>query len=180
MDDTDQKLILDASNMKDANPFAYGAGHIEPDEALEPGLVYDLTNEDYLNFLCGNGYNGTLIEQIFTGKPYKCPKSYNVLDFNYPSIMIPSLGTKTVNLTRTVTHVSVCPTKYSVEIKAPPGLNIFVEPSHLKFKKAGEKRTFQVMIEGTGTHRPAAYSFGEINWTNGVKNVRSPVVVHHK
>ncbi|KAK4275253.1 hypothetical protein QN277_018369 [Acacia crassicarpa] len=170
--------ILD-SDLKDATSFAYGAGHVQPEAAMDPGLVYDLTINDYLNFLCGYGYNETLI-QAFTGKPYTCPKSTNVLDFNYPSITVPSLGTKSVKVTRTVTNVGTVPSRYSVDIKVPKGLNVFVEPSRLRFIKVGEKKSFQVSIEGTGMHRPGPYSFAEIMWTNGKNTVRSPIVVYHK
>ncbi|WP_216668117.1 hypothetical protein, partial [Proteus mirabilis] len=44
-----------------ATPFNYGNGHIRPNRAMDPGLVYDLTTKDYLNFLCSLGYNETQI-----------------------------------------------------------------------------------------------------------------------
>jgi hypothetical protein len=35
-----------------ATPFDYyGAGHMRPNRAMDPGLVYDLTTDDYLGFL---------------------------------------------------------------------------------------------------------------------------------
>uniref|UniRef100_A0A1S3ZCN9 Subtilisin-like protease SBT5.6 n=1 Tax=Nicotiana tabacum TaxID=4097 RepID=A0A1S3ZCN9_TOBAC len=36
----------------DANPFEYGAGHFRPSRAVDPGLIYDATYEDYLLYLC--------------------------------------------------------------------------------------------------------------------------------
>ena len=37
--------------------FAYGIGHINPTRAVNPGLVYDAREIDYVNFLCGQGYS---------------------------------------------------------------------------------------------------------------------------
>ncbi|KAG0499936.1 hypothetical protein HPP92_000008 [Vanilla planifolia] len=51
---TPGKPIKDADK-EEATPFAYGSGHIQPDLAVEPGLVYDMDVGDYLTFLCSYG-----------------------------------------------------------------------------------------------------------------------------
>ncbi|CAI9786455.1 unnamed protein product [Fraxinus pennsylvanica] len=66
---------------------------------MNPGLVYDLSVNDYLDFLCAISYNQTLICS-FTGskKPYNCPEKYSLLNFNYPSMTVPNLsGSVTVH-----------------------------------------------------------------------------------
>ena len=35
--------------------FGYGAGHINPLGAVHPGLIYDASEIDYVQFLCGQG-----------------------------------------------------------------------------------------------------------------------------
>ena len=40
-----------------AAEFAYGSGQINPTEAVDPGLVYDASKEDYINLLCSLGYD---------------------------------------------------------------------------------------------------------------------------
>lgn len=37
--------------------LAYGAGQINPIKAVNPGLVYDASEIDYVRFLSGQGYD---------------------------------------------------------------------------------------------------------------------------
>ncbi|GFP85807.1 subtilisin-like protease sbt5.4 [Phtheirospermum japonicum] len=37
---------------KSANPFVFGSGHIDPEKASDPGLIYDISTQDYLDYLC--------------------------------------------------------------------------------------------------------------------------------
>lgn len=72
---------------------------------MDPGLVYDLNITDYLNYLCGRGYNSSQLK-IFNHKPYTCPESFSLADFNYPTITIPEFGPgHSVNVSRIVTNV---------------------------------------------------------------------------
>ncbi|MCE3215397.1 hypothetical protein HAX54_002265 [Datura stramonium] len=82
--------MLNASLIK-TGPFAYGAGHVRPNRAMDPGLVYDLTIDDYLSFLCAQGYNETQIK-TFTQGPFKCPEPVNFINMNLPSITVPNLN----------------------------------------------------------------------------------------
>jgi len=50
------KKLLDGASKKPATPFDFGAGHVDPVSALNPGLVYDLTVDDYLSFFCALNY----------------------------------------------------------------------------------------------------------------------------
>lgn len=49
-------------NKKPATPFDFGAEHVDPVLALRPGLVYDLTVDDYLSFLCALNYSAANME----------------------------------------------------------------------------------------------------------------------
>ncbi|KAG4378262.1 hypothetical protein GLYMA_17G004050v4 [Glycine max] len=153
--DNTGKPMLDGGNNANATPFAYGSGHIRPNRAMDPGLVYDLTNNDYLNFLCVSGYNQSQIE-MFSGAHYRCPDIINILDFNYPTITIPKLY-GSVSLTRRVKNVG-SPGTYTARLKVPVGLSISVEPNVLKFDNIGEEKSFKLTVEVT---RPGvATTFG--------------------
>lgn len=165
--------IADYTN-KQATPFAYGSGHVRPTRALDPGLVYDLTTDDYLNFLCARGYNKTSIK-LFRSKLYLCPKSFSYADFNYPSITVPSLN-GTVTITRRLKNVGA-PGTYSVRGEAPDGVSVSVEPSNLKFEKIGEEKKFKVVVKPKGEYKVKEFVFGALIWSDGKHYVRSPLVV---
>ncbi|XP_058083580.1 subtilisin-like protease SBT5.3 [Magnolia sinica] len=166
---------LSNSSLSRANPFSYGAGHVDPNHAVDPGLVYDLTIEDYLNFLCAIGYNQTQFAN-FTQQPYSCsPSSLNLLNFNYPSITIPDLaGVTTVS--RTVKNVGQ-PSTYTAHIDSPSGISVSIEPMSLKFEKIGEEKTFKVSLQAKEGGVASEYVFGKLIWSDGMHYVRSPIVV---
>lgn len=170
--------MLDSSN-KRATPFAYGSGHVRPNRAMDPGLVYDITVNDYLNFLCARGYNQSLLS-LFADKPYACPKSYSVMDFNYPSISISQLNA-TITVSRTVKNVGSARSTYKARVRSPAGVTVSVKPSTLKFEKSGEEKKFEVKFELSKSNvRSGDYVFGELLWSDGSHHVRSPIVVKHK
>ncbi|KAJ0967815.1 hypothetical protein J5N97_024732 [Dioscorea zingiberensis] len=58
--------ILDEKNSL-ASYFAMGAGHVNAAKATDPGLVYDIKSSEYLSYLCGLGYNASMINKITGG-----------------------------------------------------------------------------------------------------------------
>ncbi|XP_050236946.1 subtilisin-like protease SBT5.4 [Mercurialis annua] len=169
------KAILDAGG-KPATPLAYGAGHVQPNRAADPGLVYDLTTTDYLNALCAIGYNASVI-QGFAGFPYTCPKNFTLNNLNYPSFAVPNLADPVV-ATRRVKNVGT-PGTYTATVKAPGQVSIVVEPTKLTFTKVGEELEFKVTFKPTIKGAPKAYVFGQLIWSDGKHNVKSPLVVKH-
>ncbi|GAB4842154.1 hypothetical protein Ancab_012112 [Ancistrocladus abbreviatus] len=165
---------MEDSSHFEATPFEYGAGHIQPNRAMDPGLVYDLTFSDYLNFLCDIGYNQTLFKQFQNGA-YACPESTNLYDLNYPSIAVPKLSGP-LTLTRTVKNVGR-PGTYVARVRQPSTVSISVEPMTLKFEKIGEERSFQVTLKAKAVGEPRGYAFGSLTWSDGHHYVRSPIVV---
>ncbi|KAE9610143.1 putative tripeptidyl-peptidase II [Lupinus albus] len=176
--DNTREPVLDEWLLDRATPLAYGAGVIQPNHAANPGLVYDLRTTDYLNFLCGRHYNSSTI-QLFYGKSYTCPKSFNVNDFNYPSISVTHLvHGHSQHVTRTLTNVD-SPGKYRVHINAPREVVVSVKPKILRFKHKGEKREFRVTfkLKHKGKKSKNDYFYGSLVWTDHKHIVRSPIVV---
>ncbi|KAJ0967816.1 hypothetical protein J5N97_024733 [Dioscorea zingiberensis] len=65
-DETISSPILDEKNSL-ASYFAMGAGHVNAAKATDPGLVYDIKSSEYLSYLCGLGYNASMINKITGG-----------------------------------------------------------------------------------------------------------------
>ena len=161
-------LMTSASDTIDAanDPFAQGAGHVQPNSATNPGLVYDAGFNDYRNFLKGQG----LCNFCFGATPATAVDASNL---NVASIAIGDLaGTQTV--TRRVTNVGASGT-YNVAVSAPAGTSVEVSPSTLTLA-TGASASYTVTI--TRTTAPfGTYTSGSLTWSDGTHAVRSPIVV---
>ncbi|KAL0875617.1 hypothetical protein Bca101_025322 [Brassica carinata] len=160
--------------------FAYGAGHVDPISATNPGLVYDLTKADYTAFLCGMKYNATTVKLI-SGETVICTGETLTRNLNYPSMSAKLSGSKssfTVSFKRTVTNVGT-PNIYKSKVVLNHGskLNVKVLPSALVFKKVNEKQSFTVIVTGSALDSKLLLSASLI-WSDGTHNVRSPIVVY--
>ncbi|PQM32924.1 cucumisin-like [Prunus yedoensis var. nudiflora] len=149
-------LITTAKSLSpDLNPeaeFAYGAGQIDP-RAPYPGLVYDATELDYIEFLCAQGYSTKLLQSI-TGHKSSCSSktNYGALSdhLNYPSFALSSSNPNSISgvFNRTATNVGSKGSTYKAKvIGATKGLEIKVNPSILSFSSLGQKLSFQVTIK---------------------------------
>ncbi|KAJ9160206.1 hypothetical protein P3X46_025627 [Hevea brasiliensis] len=158
--------------------FAYGAGHINPVKAIDPGLIYDAEPLDYVKFLCGQGYNTSLLQMV-TGDNSSCSKATNgtVWDLNYPSFALSTSPSEFISrvYNRIVTNVGSPTSTYKATVTSPQGLKIQVNPSILSFTSLGEKLAFALTIEGTlDDSMVSAF----LVWDDGVHQVRSPITVY--
>ncbi|MED6146867.1 hypothetical protein PIB30_038621 [Stylosanthes scabra] len=176
--DNTNRPIQDAFDNDLANSFDYGSGHVQPDLAIEPGLVYDLHLIDYLNFLCASGYNQQLISTLNFNRTFLCKGTHNVNDLNYPSITLPHLGLDQVTVSRTLTNVGP-PGTYNVTAKLD-GSKVTVVPNSLTFTKLYEKKTFKVIVQASSVIQRYKYQFGELVWSDGKHRVRSPITVRRR
>lgn len=165
--------MTDASYIK-ATPFMYGGGHLQPNRAMDPGLVYDLSVYDYFNLLCALKYNRTQI-RLFTRQPFTCRKQFTLVNMNYPSITVPNLN-DTVTVRRKVKNVGK-PGTYKARIRNPPGVLVNIKPDVLKFSRKGEEKSFMLTLTAKDHFKAGKYVFGQLTWTDNKHYVRSPIGV---
>ncbi|KAG0450251.1 hypothetical protein HPP92_026969 [Vanilla planifolia] len=158
--------------------FAYGAGHVNPLSAINPGLVYDVETSDYVKFLCGQGYTAGELRKV-TGDSSQCTEKNNgtVLHLNYPTfaLSVPRGKQFSVTYHRTVTNVGVAKSTYAVNMTTPLGVEISVDPAVLSFEEVLEKKSFVVKVWGKMKNDSVSAA---LVWTDGIHKVRSPIVVY--
>lgn len=182
--DSENAPISDAAsvNSTSATPFAFGSGHVDPETASDPGLIYDISTDGYLNYLCSLNYNSTQMA-LFAGENFTCPDSADLQsgDLNYPSFAV-VFKTNAQNVTaaykRTVTNVGTPASTYVVHVTEPKGVNIIVEPEVMNFQEIGEKLSYKVSLISTGGSTVSSnFSFGSLVWISQNYSVRSPIAV---
>ncbi|KAG6598344.1 Subtilisin-like protease 1.7, partial [Cucurbita argyrosperma subsp. sororia] len=180
------EAIQDVSSGLPSTPFDIGAGHVNPTAALDPGLVYDATIEDYFAFLCALNYSSFQIK-VISKKDFTCSrnKNYKLEDLNYPSFAValetPSTkgggeGTAptTVKYTRTLTNKGA-PSTYKVSVTSKsPSVKIMVEPESLSFAKPNEQKSYTVTFVASAMPS-GSESFARLEWSDGKHNVGSPI-----
>ncbi|CAL4992337.1 unnamed protein product [Urochloa decumbens] len=160
-------IQADSVQRKPADPFDFGGGQINPDEAIDPGLVYDINPKEYIKF-----FNCTL------GPNEDCSDYMgNLYQLNLPSIAIPNLK-ESVTVWRTVTNVGPEKVTYQAKVEAPAGVRMVVEPSVITFGKGGPRSvTFKVTFLAKQRVQ-GGYTFGSLTWLDCSKHlVRIPVAV---
>lgn len=167
-----------------ATPLSIGAGHVNPNRALSPGLVYDAGVEDYIGLLCALNYTENQIKVITKSFPFDCSATPHSLDLNYPSFIAffnangsnPNSKT-TREFRRTVTNVGEGEATYAASVTQLNGFEVRVVPDRLVFKQKNEKLGFQLSIQGPRLMKEAIV-FGFLNWVDekSKRQVRSPIV----
>ena len=128
-------MMTTAYQTNDYAPFDWGAGHVDPNQAVDPGLVYDSNLTDWLAFLKG--------QKLYTGPG----ASLDASDLNSASIAIGDMaGSQTVP--RTVTSVGSASETYTFSYSGLAGLSVV--PSTTSFTIApGASSTYNVTFTRT-------------------------------
>ena len=155
-----------------ANPFDFGAGHIDPNKAVDPGLVYDVTADEFDAFACGTGspaVSDTRCEALADAG-----LSFAAEQLNQPSIAVAGLASEHT-VTRRVTNVSDEAGAYTADVAAPPGMQVVVNPGSLSLGP-GESATFEVVMTYE-TGPLDLWRFGSLTWRSESHDVYSPIAV---
>ncbi|KAF5809016.1 putative tripeptidyl-peptidase II [Helianthus annuus] len=182
--DNNEDIIIDMITSKPGTSLDYGAGLVNPNKAMDPGLVYDIQPEDYINYLCAMGYTPHEIRIISKTPEVNCANA--TLDLNYPSFILILNNTNTTRCTfqRTLTNVGMSSCSYRAEVNTPPsGMNVVVKPSMIFFEGKYSTAKFEVIVDVdiSGATRIKGGYFGNsayLSWleVNGHHVVRSPIV----
>lgn len=142
------------------DPFAQGAGHVDPTKFFEPGLLYLNGLEDWYAYLGGVGYN-VPVDPID-------PSDLNIASIGIGSLTAPETITRTVTSTQAGTFTS--------SVLGLAGIDTVVEPATLEFGAAGETKSYTVTFSRTDAPLDE-YATGSLTWTSGDTAVRSPIAV---
>lgn len=168
---TAQGGVLAEDGVTPAGPFDTGAGHIDPNRAIDPGLVFDSTFLEHAAYLCG--YDPSPFPEADCAILSAAGFSVNARDVNVASIGVGQLVSGDV-VTRRVTNVGP-PATYSATVEDPLGLDLTVSPASLSLD-TGQTATFNVSFRRQSAPLDT-WSFGRITWSDDTRNVTSPVAV---
>ena len=169
---TARQDITSTSGLGSANPFDFGAGHIVPNDAFDPGLVFDVSDDEYDAFACGvesSAVSSTRCDEL-TAAGF----SFAPADLNQPSIAM-STFTSQRTVQRRVSNVSDEAGAYAVSVSAPPGMSLEVSPSSLALAP-GESAVFDV----TASYESGPldrWRYGSLTWSSDTRDVYSPIAL---
>ncbi len=165
--------VLDGPNTSPAVIFSQGAGHVRPNQAADPGLVFDSDIVDWLGFLCGTQVQASFCTS--RGIPVLNPS-----DLNQASIAIGSLAGEQ-SVTRRVTNVSKGSATYIASVTGMAGYEVSVSPRALTLAR-GQTKTLTVKFKRTDAAL-GAYAGGQLTLSGGTSrkaseqiSVRVPLV----
>ncbi|XP_071681298.1 subtilisin-like protease SBT1.4 [Lolium perenne] len=181
--DSAGSVIGDTSTGKASTPFGRGAGHVDPNRAVDPGLVYDAGVEDYITFLCALGYTDDQVA-IFTrdGPATNCSAhaGSSVGDHNYPAFaaVFSSKKHKVITQRRVVRNVGGnAEATYNATVTSPAGVRVTVKPRKLRFSVTEDTQEYEITFTRAAGSVKEAYTFGSIVWSDGEHTVTSPIAI---
>jgi subtilisin family serine protease len=155
-----------------ASPFDFGAGHIAPNSAIDPGLAFEITDDEYDAFACG--IESPAVTEERCEKLEAAGVSSEGRQLNLPSVSLSELA-NSQTVTRRVTNVDDEAGSYLIEASSPPGMRVDVVPDSISLAP-GESVTFEITI--TYESGPLdLWRFGSFTWRSTEHTVYGPIAV---
>lgn len=176
-------------------PWDFGAGFVQPEKAMNPGLVYDMGSEDYLLFLCGLGYDNHTIRKFDCDiEGFQCPfdPPARIEDTNLPSFVArfddinATLSSVGMTFNRTLTNVAHAGSIYtaSVDVQRLERFHVVVEPSTLTFPTEASVQKFTLTVAPRADANFNGLAPGDhieeiaaVSWSDSDHVVQSPIVI---
>ena len=163
--------VLAEDDATPATPLQAGSGEIDPNRAVDPGLVVTPpSTDDYLGYL--EGQDPAYVQGDV---PTIAPTNLNL-----PSIAA-SRWAGSVTVRRTVTSVDETSTRWTASVRGLDGIDAQVVLAHPDAPdgdtftlKPGRRETIRLTLTQT-TAPPAAYTFGTLRLTDGARTVDLPI-----
>ncbi|KAB7744746.1 S8 family serine peptidase [Nostocoides sp. F2B08] len=163
-----------------ADPFDFGAGHVDPGQPskrgsiFDPGIAFDAGFNEYLAYACGP------YPFIFSNPAATCASleaagfSTDPSNLNIASIGIAEVaGTRTVE--RTITNVSTRRLDLKAHVDSPAGYAVSVSPARVTLRP-GEDATVEVTVTNQSANL-GEWRFGSVTWKGTGYDARIPVAV---
>ncbi|KAL8160527.1 hypothetical protein V2J09_002064 [Rumex salicifolius] len=145
-------------NQSPATPFDMGSGAVNATGAIDPGLIFDSSYNDYMSLLCSiNGSAAVVLNYTGQSCVVSGPTMSAGTDLNLPSITIAKLN-QTRLVQRTVTNVASSES-YTVTWSAPYAVSVTVSPIRF-FVANGHRQVLNVTV--TARFNNSVASFGRI------------------
>jgi subtilisin family serine protease len=155
-----------SSGANDPTRWNFGSGHLTPNAAAIPSLVYDTQIADYGRFICGQDLSPPA--GIGTCATLGAIKPWNL---NLPSLQAAGVVVSRT-LTRTVTNKSSATRTY-VPTWSLAGWDVQVSPPSLTLAP-NASASFDVKLTRTSATL-GAWTFGSLTWNDGVVGMTSPI-----
>lgn len=170
-----------------ADPYDFGAGHVQPVSAMDPGLLFDANIGDYLAFLCGQDEDafvearGTSCADLTALGHSEDASQLNLASIAVAELLDPE------TIFRTVTNATDVASEYTATIEAPSGFDVSVatfdsegnetEASTLDVEANG-KASFGITFTQNDDVEFNTWKFGALTWTDAAgHSVRIPLAI---
>lgn len=167
-----RQSVNTADGESPANPFDFGAGHIVPNVAVDPGLAYEASDDEFDAFACGTGSPAVAPERC--DELAAASVSFLPSDLNQPAIAVARLASERT-VSRRVTNLSDASESYSASVVAPAGIGVNIVPASITVAP-GQSVPFDVILNYQSGPLDL-WRFGSLTWTGTEHSVYSPIAV---